>query len=228
VKELYVFCEGATEEGLCKKLLELHLFPQYDGLIHPIKIGHSKHHGKVRRGGVPGRYETMRRDIVNMLKSRTERAVFFTTMIDLYGLPKDFPGKHAHTHNPDNPTPYVEALEQAFGNDVADARFIPYLQLHEYETLLFADPESFRIAFDNCDRAIEELKTIAGSFPSVEHIDDGQTTAPSKRIIDLIPGYKGRKPSAGLEIAVLTGLTVIRAKCPHFDAWLTRLEGLWK
>jgi hypothetical protein len=191
VKELYVFCEGATEQGFCKRLLEPHIFPQGDGLIHPIAIEHSKHHGRVSRGGVPGRYETMRRQILNALKGRKERIVFFTTLIDLYGLPKNFPGKKALRRDPHNPIPYVMALERAFGEDINDPRFIPHLQLHEFEALLFTEPESFRIAFDHCDRAIEELKRIAGSFPTVEHIDDGQATAPSKRIISLIPAYKG-------------------------------------
>ena len=178
----------------------------------------------------------MRREIVNTLKSRYKQDAFVTTMIDLYALPSDFPGRTTHQRNANNPTPYAEALEEAFGNDIAEAfgndiarsRFIPYLQLHEYETMLFADPDAFRIAFDRCDRAIEQLKIITGLFPTIEHIDDGRMTAPSKRIIDVIPGYEGRKTSAGPDIAEYIGLAVIREKCPHFHAWLTRLEGLWK
>ena len=53
-------------------------------------------------------------------------------------------------------------------------------------------------------------------FPSIEHIDDGPTTAPSKRIIKLIPGYEDRKASAGPNIAEYIGLTVIREKCLAF------------
>jgi hypothetical protein len=170
----------------------------------------------------------MRRDITNELKRLKGPDIFFTTLIDLYGLTKDFPGRDRYARNPRDPVPYVQALEGAFGDDIADRRFIPYLQLHEYETLLFAEPESFRIAFEHCDDAIKELKKIAGSFLTIEHIDDSQTTAPSKRIINLIPAYEGRKPIAGPDIAEYTGLTVIRSKCPHFDAWLCRLETLWK
>jgi hypothetical protein len=40
-----------------------------------------------------------------------------------------------------NPTAYVLALEKAFEGDIDHFRFIPYLQLHEYETILFADLE---------------------------------------------------------------------------------------
>jgi Domain of unknown function (DUF4276) len=173
-----------------------------------------------------GRYETMRRDISNHLKGRKQRNVLFTTQIDLYGLPKDFPGKKTHRRNPDNPVPYVTALEEAFEDDIGDPRFIAHLQLYEYETIFFADPEVLQFAFDNCRRAIEELKKTAASFPTIEHIDDGLTTAPSKRIIKLIPAYEGRKPTVGPRIAADIGLPVIRSKCPHFDAWLTRLESL--
>ena len=123
-----------------------------------------------------------------------------------------------------NPTAYVLALEKAFESDIDHFRFIPYLQLHEYETILFADPEAFRIAFENCEAQVEQLKTIAASAPSIEHINDGEETSPSKRIIKVIPEYEGRKSSAGPDIAAQIGLKTIREKSAHFDAWLSRLE----
>jgi hypothetical protein len=116
------------------------------------------------------------------------------------------------------------ALEAAFGQDIDYYHFIPYLQLHEYETILFADPDAFRRSFENCDKEVQQLKTIAASEPSIEHINDGKTTAPSKRIIDLLPQYDGRKSSAGPDIAAFIGVATIRAKCQHVDSWLVRLE----
>lgn len=226
MKGLTVFCEGQTERGFCDQVLRPHLFPEHDRTIRTIEIEHSRHHGKVTRGGVSARYQTMRRGILDELKGHKGRDLVFTTLVDLYGLPRDFPGKKGRRRNPHDPIPHVTALEKAFEDDIADTRFVPYLQLHEYETILLVAPESFRVAFDDCDRAIEGLKQIVASFPTVEHIDDGPLTSPSKRIIDLIPAYKGRKTSAGPDIAVYTGLPAIRAKCPHFDAWLTRLESL--
>jgi len=79
-------------------------------------------------------------------------------MIDLYKLPMDFPGKAANTRVPENPTPYVEALEKEFAKAINDRRFIPYIQLHEYEALLFVDLDAFAISFDGQERAIEALK----------------------------------------------------------------------
>jgi hypothetical protein len=145
-------------------------------------------------------------------------------MIDLYGLPGDFPGLAEHTRIRENPIPYVEALEKRLEETIDDRRFIPYIQLHEYETLLFTDPDAFAFSFDGRDRAIQSLKDIAGSFPSIEHIDDGQPTAPSKRIIDLIPEYDADKATAGPDIAEFIGLPRLRKACPHFGTWIDALE----
>ena len=120
------------------------------------------------------------------------------------------------------------ALEKAFGLDINYYRFIPNLLLHEYETMLFTDPDAFRISFENCDEEIVALKAIAASKASVEHIDDGKETAPSKRIIDVCgeDRYRGMKASAGPDIAAAIGLAKIRAACPHVDSWLKQLEAI--
>ncbi len=175
------------------------------------------------RGGI-GSYAVLERGIRNVLKGRDGADVYFTTMIDLYKLPKDFPGKADRDLDPVNPMPYVEALERAFEEAIEDRRFIPYIQLYEYETLLFSDPECFRISFDDCDAAVASLQGIVASYRSIEHINDGEATAPSKRIIALLPEYHGRKVDAGPDIVEYIGLATLCRKCPHFDGWLNRLE----
>ncbi len=221
--ELYVFCEGPTERGFCNQVLAPHLW-QFNRFIHTILVGHSRHHGIISRGGI-GNYETLRFDIQSTVKSRRRhQGVYFTTMIGLYGLPGDFPGKAGSVRNPQNPRPYCEALEQAFGADIGDARFVPYLQLHEYETLLYSDPDAFTVSFDDCQRAVAGLKEIAAQFGDIERINDSELTAPSKRIIGLLDGYEGMKPTAGPDIAQAIGLDVLRRRCRHFGDWIARLE----
>jgi len=223
VKELYVFCEGPTEQGFCDQVLEPHLV-QFVCCIHTIKIAHSRHHGIVARGGI-GKYETLRFDIQSTIKRRKQhQAVLFTTMIDLYGLPADFPGKADHVRNPHAPRPYCEALEQAFAADVGDARFVPHLQLHEYETLLYSDPDAFSFSFDDCGGAIAGMKGIAAEFQDIERINDGELTAPSKRIIGLLDAYEGMKAIAGPDIAEYIGLAKLRDRCTHFNDWIHQLE----
>jgi hypothetical protein len=225
MKSLYVFCEGRTERGFVASVLAPHLYGF--GFLHipPVLVAHSRHHGMVARGGIRS-YAPLKRDIEATLKSRRQTDVYFTTMIDLFRLPQDFPGKSGLVRNPSNPMPYVQALEAAFASDIADCRFVPYLQLHEYETLLYADPDAFQISFTDCAKAIEDLKAIAASVTSIELINDGDQTAPSKRIINVLPEYDQRKADAGPEIAEYIGLPTLRQKCPHFDAWITKLENL--
>jgi hypothetical protein len=92
--------------------------------------------------------------------------------------------------------------------------------------MLYADPDGFRIAFENCEAEIEQLKAIADLVQCIEHINDGKETSPSKRIIEVLPEYEGRKSTAGPDIVEYVGLPTIRSKCPHFDGWLTTLENL--
>jgi hypothetical protein len=61
---------------------------------------------------------------------------------------------------------------------------------------------------------------------SPELVDDGETTAPSKRIIGQFPQYEKQKRAFGAELAACVGLETTRRLCPHFNTWLTALEAL--
>ncbi len=219
MKQLIVFCEGPTEQGFCARVLGPYLFPDFDGRIYTLAVGRQDNHHVF---GIQ-KYAKLRKFIINTLKSRKDSHLRFTTMIDLYGSSDDFPGRAANVRDPANPSRYVEALEKAFAEDVADPRFIANFQLHEYEALLFADPTAFKISFENCDVQVRRLQGIAAEFPNVEHINDGRATAPSKRIIAVLPQYDGRKTSAGPDIAEYIGMKKLCEKCPHFAAWVQRL-----
>ena len=166
----------------------------------------------------------MKNDILKHLAQEKGRDVFFTTMIDLYAIPAEFPGLAEAEELRHIPYKRVEALEQAFAEDIADDRFIPYIQLHEYEAYLFSDPTWFRYFYSHHERQIVALKAIADGLASPELIDDGQHKAPSKRIIAEFPDYEDAKSTIGPQVAELIGLDVIRGKCPHFAAWLSQLE----
>lgn len=223
---LYLFAEGRTEETFADRLLRHHL-ANLGVYLQPKLIAHARRRGNTHQGG--GRnYEPMRNDILNFLAQEKAPDVFFTTMIDLYGLSARFPRFNEAETLRHLPVKRVEFLEQAFAEDIADprSRFIPYIQLHEYEAILFSDPSWFRFAYERHERQIAELQKIADSYPTPELIDDEPQTAPSKRIITQIPDYDDAKPAVGPDVAELIGLDVIRAKCPHFNAWLSRLEKL--
>lgn len=230
MRQLNLFCEGQTEQRFCTLVLQPYLFPQGEGVIHTLAVGEKDHYHlyglgtKKKYQGAKG----VRQFILNTIKSRQGKNVYFSTLFDLYALPQDFPGKSVSKRNAADPTPYVVALEAALRQDVGFYRFIPNLLLHEYETILFTDPDAFQVSFENCAKEIQSLKDIAASFPSIEHINDGQETAPSKRIIKEFgqDRYRGMKAIAGPDIAAAIGILKIRAACPHFDAWLKQLESI--
>ncbi len=146
-------------------------------------------------------------------------------MLDLYGLPTDFP---AYEEARDAPNPYerVAILEEALENDIGDWRFLPYIQLHEFEALLLADPWKLAAQFLDSDDDAERLVDALSGWGEPELVDDGADTAPSKRIIDEIPAYEGGKVSAGPIIAGRIGIPSLRTRCPHFGEWLSKLEAI--
>lgn len=222
-RRLYVFCEGQTEQAFCQQLLQDFLFPNYDGIVMPILIAHSRKRRVVHRGGV-NKYQVVKDDMVREFSTHRDRKVLFTSFIDIYALPTDFPGFATAQRNPNHPRPYVETLEAAFEADVSESRFVPHLQMHEFETLLFADPSVLGRAFENSEAAIETLQAVADKFGDIEKINDSKVTAPSKRIIEVIPAYERRKKTAGPRTAGLIGMPKLLEKCSHFADWIRTLQ----
>jgi hypothetical protein len=123
---------------------------------------------------------------------------------------------------------YVESalnanITEAMGPHFDPNRFVPLVMMHEFEALLFSNPDRFALAIERPDLAAEFL-AIRRNFDSPEDINDSVDTAPSKRIIRLFPRYE--KPLFGPLAVMEIGLTSIRNECPHFNRWLERLESL--
>lgn len=168
----------------------------------------------------------MKNDIMRFLKQEKAADVFFTTMIDLYAIASDFPGLAESEFMGQNPFERVEFLEQRFAEDINDRRFIPYIQLHEYEAYLFSDPTCFEYLGAGNTKGVETLQTIASQYNTPELINDGEQTAPSKRIVAQFPDYGKAKSTFGPQLAEKIGLQVIRSNCLHFHGWLLKLESL--
>ncbi len=89
----------------------------------------------IRRGGLLD-FEKARSDINRWLLE--DESAYLTTMFDLYALPDNFPGWDDAKRLRD-PYKKVKMLEEGLKADIGDQRFIPYIQLHEFEGLLFSD-----------------------------------------------------------------------------------------
>ena len=213
--------EGQTEEALVNRILspylaESSIWASARSVMTSIKGG-VKYRGGIRE------YAKASSDINRWLMEDQNPEVRFTTMFDLYGLPEDFPG-YADAARTSDTYERVGILENALGRDISDLRFIPYIQLHEFEALLLADPQKLDSHYYDRGAAIQTLVGMAAQYGSPELIDDGVSTAPSKRITLAIPEY--RKAAAGPIVAGKIGLPSLRLRCSHFGQWLGRLEAL--
>ena len=121
--------EGQTEETFVNRLLAPVLAERNIFIVaHRITTGRRK--GRVYRGGI-SRYSQLKNDLVIWMRQDQAANVRFTTMVDLYRLPPDFPGWDNCNKRTD-PFARVRCLEEALGDDVGDQRFVPYIQLHEF------------------------------------------------------------------------------------------------
>jgi hypothetical protein len=221
---LNIIVEGKTEATFVRRVLAPHL-GQMDISAAARQVAFSKGKGVVHKGGIRD-YAIACADIAQWLKEDRNPDARFSTMFDLYALPTSFPGYAEAEALRDSPLARVTHLERCLDADLGDRRLLSYLQLHEFEALLFSDARALMTYFPHAQKQTAALAQIADSFPSPEYIDDGPATSPSKRIIAMIPEYAHLKASAGPVVASHIGLDVIRSKCPHFNDWITGLETL--
>jgi len=224
VIRLHITAEGQSEERFVKDTLVSHLsFFNVFTDVRCVLTSKDKH--KKYRGGLIS-YQKAKTDIHNWLASDGNNDARFTTMFDLYALPNDFPGfEEAFTKK--SPYEKIEVLEQALFADINDQRFIPYIQLHEFEALLFSKLSMLELEYFDHDKELKQLEKILISFSNnPELINDKPETAPSKRIIKLIPEYGGNKVNVGAVIASLIGMEHLRKACQHFNEWIIKLENL--
>ncbi|HXX22272.1 MAG TPA: DUF4276 family protein [Terriglobia bacterium] len=216
---LHFVVEGQTEETFVRDLLapELGAEGRYCD-AHRVTTG--RRGAKVYRGGLLS-FAHLRKDLELWMKQDRAPDSWFTTMVDLYRLPSDFPSITESRRIVD-PIKKVELLEQSFSSAMNHPRFVPYVQLHEFEALLFSDARSFSVAFPRIGKEVAELQAIRSAFDTPEHIDEREHYAPSKQILRILPEYD--KPVSGPLIAKQIGLEKLRKECHHFNTWLARLE----
>ena len=155
-------------------------------------------------------------------------APFVTMLIDYYGI-KDsynFPGWQ-ESKQISNKAERLGFLIAKMREEIAEelvGRFIPYIQIHEFESLLFSDLDTFKRSFTENEMDFALLENALREFPNPEDINSRPTLAPSKRLIEAIPSYD--KVVYGSCLAEDIGLNLITEKCPLFRTWLQTLSAL--
>lgn len=118
----------------------------------------------------------------------------------------------------------VVEMEKCIHEDIGDSRFIPYMQLHEFEALLFASNDGFTAFFS--EEQAKKTQQIIECYDNPEDINTTPAGAPSKRLLAIKEDYD--KVIEGNLIAIEIGFGKIMEKCPRFKAWIEKLIELCK
>lgn len=113
----------------------------------------------------------------------------------------------------------IQALEAAVDKVISVNRFFSYIQLHEFEALLFSSDKGFEYYFP--DDLAKETATTISSYDNPENINTSPEEAPSKRLLAIKPNYN--KVLEGNLIALEIGIKSILEKCPKFAEWINRI-----
>lgn len=224
MSDVVVICEGQTEREFCREVVAPHLGPRGVYLAGTLRGKPGR-----RRGGIAP-WASYRLELLRLAKERADRRV--AVLVDYYRLPSDWPGRSTAATKPVRQR--GQCIETALKEDLASElgeRFIPCIEMHEFESLLFVDPATSALTLavgagrdndGNIAARLEEIKTECGG--DAEAIDDSPETAPSKRIMSIVPGYD--KVGWGVTAAAEVPLDALRGGCQWLDRWLAALEAL--
>lgn len=218
MKRVLIIAEGQTEERFIKTIL----IPYFEkkGIysigvsILPNKILANSSRNK---GG-----DISFKKVADYAKRLLNSGCFVTTLIDYYGIDIDFKGYKESKKVPCfDIKSKKELLERELMDEIGNDKFVPYIQMYEFEGLLFSSPDSFKYIEDNQIK-IDQIKKEIATYPTPEHINDSRITAPSKRLESYYVGYE--KTIDGINVAQDMGIEIIIEKCPMFKQWIEKIE----
>ena len=218
VKRILVLVEGQTEENFVKRILSSYFFAKNIYLKPTIITTKRVLRGIDHKGGVNS-YKQVRNDLFPLLNDSS--ADIITTMIDYYALPSDFPGYN----NRPNSSCYkrVEFMENEFSKNIDNHKFVAYMQLHEFESLVFANYKKLADVFIDKSSKLRKVEEIYNSYNSPEEINENPESAPSKRLKNIFSNYQ--KVLYSQLVLENSNIDEIRNSCPRFNSWLRNLEG---
>jgi hypothetical protein len=215
IRAIYIICEGQTEEEFVNGILRPYFNSHQIYDVRPILMSTSKGH----KGG-DVKYDRLKFNINELLHRESD--ILVTTFIDFFRLRNGFP-EFENAKRIQNKIQRVEVLEQALAKEINNPRFVPYIQLHEFEGLLFASKDGFEFLPDLKQANLKSLILAVNEKENPEELNDGELTAPSKRLEQLIPGFDKNKPFYGGIIAEVNAINVVLDRCLRFKTWVKTL-----
>jgi len=217
-KRALILVEGQTEERFVKQVLAPHLLQADLYLIPTILTTKVVKSGPNFKGGV-GSFGKFKGDLHRLLHGAGQDGLV-TMLLDYYRLPSDFPGMTTRPAPLDLFT-RVTHVEAALGNAFNDARFLPFLSLHELEAWVFSCPDTLPSVMTQ-PRQQPMFAAACNGVKTPEQINERPGQNPAAVIGSIFSGYQ--KVLHGPTALERIGLERIRDRCPHFNEWIKRLE----
>ena len=221
MKNFRIVTEGQSETNFVNRVM----VPYFAGkcILIPITVvtKTENRHGKTYKGGV-GNYGQIRNTLLKTLANASKNVdSYVTTMFDFYRLPTDVPGV-LDAEKVNDSYKKVEIIEREIrkAEGYGEKFFFPYIELHEFESMIFSDISKLEEAYFEED--LTALKECVKVLSNPELINDGAETAPSKRIMNCISNFD--KANVGVDVLGKIGIENIAAKCSHFAEWLQCIE----
>lgn len=215
MKNVYIYCEGPTEESFVNKILYPHFF-NLDIAVYPIICTTKRMTSQKFKGGVRD-YSKIKKELSALCKQHPNEYV--TTMFDYYAMPSNTPGIDCDDPDLDG---RIKKIEEIIDRDIGLANCKFHFMLHEFEGILFSNPDSFKLIAD--EDIVQKIQEIRDAYPTPEHINNSPETAPSKRLSALIPNYA--KIINGTLLSANMGIDIIMRECPHFREWIHSISAL--
>lgn len=221
MKRIYVIVEGPSEREFVSRILAPH-FGKEGLAISAIPM--------LKSGGGMGfsNLEHFKNNVEPLLYQHDQPII--TTMVDLYRFPVQSGDREEetelkkHSSNPDIDE-RLSGLENILSAAVQKIKpypnFIPYIQKHEFEALLFSNTEVF---FENSGikKAVE---SVLEEIPNPEDINSTEEGHPANRLKKIFKVHRNKyvKGADAVVFAELAGIEVILEKCPRFQLWIETL-----
>lgn len=221
MKKIFVVTEGQSETNFVNRVMVPYFADRCILIPNTVITKMDSKHGKAYKGGVAN-YDQIRNTLLKTLAGASKnKGSYVTTMFDFYRLPTDVPGAVAAGKVAD-PYEKVTLIEKEIKTaERYDGKFFfPYIELHEFEAMLFSDISKLEEAYFEYD--LTTLKKCIEIQSNPELINDGAETAPSKRIMNCINCFD--KANVGVDVLEKIGIENIASKCPHFSEWMEQIE----
>jgi Domain of unknown function (DUF4276) len=142
-------------------------------------------------------------------------------LVDLYALPRSFPGHGEAIAQGLNGAAKAAHIEQAWKADIGKPNFFPSIQVYEFEALILTRPSVLADWYPEHSNHIEQLRTECATFRTPEDINETKDGSPSHRIIKYVPNYVKED---GYRFLQTIGVHELKAHCPRFKIWLEQCE----